>query len=240
MALTDTAVKNLKPQGKPFTRTDGLGLSLLVTPAGGKLWRFRYQFNGKANMLGLGQWPDISLNEVRERRNEARKLLAHGVDPSEARKAEKATRKAEAANSFEAVTLEWFTKWSADKADTYAPKVISALKTYAFPWIGARPIAEITAPEVLAVLRRIEERGFIERARRVKIDISQVMRYAIATGRRVERDPCPDLKGAMQTRTAQHMAALTKPADVATLLRAIDDYQTTPHASIVTCAALKP
>jgi len=239
MPLTETAIKNLKPGVKMYRVADEKGLCLEITPSGGKLWRYRYRHGDKAKMLALGKYPEITLKEARERRDEARKLLAHDVDPSEARKAKKAARSAETVNSFEAVALEWFAKWSADKAATYAPKVISALKTYAFPWIGAKPVAEITAPEVLAVLRRIEERGFIERARRVKVDISQVMRYAIATGRRVERDPCPDLKGALQTRTAQHMATLTKPADVAVLLRAIDGYRATPHASIVTCAALK-
>ena len=239
MPLTETAIKNAKPKEKDYRLADEKGLFVLVTTAGGKLWRLKYRFEGKQKLLALGKWPEITLKEARERRDEARKLLAYGIDPSEERKAEKAAREAEAVNNFEAVAREWFAKWSADKSATYAPKVISALEIYVFPWIGALPIAGIDAPTVLAVLRRIEERGYIERARRVKGDISQVMRYAIAIGRRIERDPCPDLKGALQTRQARHMATLTKPAEVAALLRAIDGYQATPHASVITCAALK-
>ena len=239
MPLTETVIKNAKPREKDYKLSDEKGMYLLVTKTGGKLWRLAYRFGGKQKLLAMGRWPEISLKEARERRDEARKLLAHGIDPSQARKDERAAREAETMSSFEAVALEWFAKWSVDKAPTYAPKVISALKAHVFPWIGTRPIADINAPEILAVLQRIEERGFIERARRVKVDISQVMRYAIATGRRVDRDPCPDLKGALQTRQTRHMATLTKPAEVAALLRTIDGYQATPHASSVTCAALK-
>ena len=239
MPLTDTAVKNLKPGGKMYRVADGKGLCVEVTPSGGRLWRYRYRFDAKANMLALGKYPEITLKEARERRDAARKLLAHGIDPSEARREERAAQEAATINTFEAVAREWLGTWAADKAKSHSRNVKSRLENYAFPLIGARPVAEINVPEVLAVLRRLESMGFAESAHRVKTVISQVMRYAIATGRRIERDPCLDLKGALQTRPPKHMATLTRPADVAALLRAIEGYQTTPHASAITCAALK-
>ncbi|MCL2790768.1 MAG: integrase arm-type DNA-binding domain-containing protein, partial [Desulfobulbus sp.] len=238
MGLTDTTVRNLKPQAKPFTKTDGLGLSLLVTPSGGKLWRFRYRFNGKANMLGLGQWPEITLKEARERLVEARKLLAHGVDPSEARKAGKAAEEMKKATTVETVGREWFDQWRQGKAENHAHDVIARLDNYVFPQIGTRPIAEINPPEVMRLLQWIQGLGYIEAAYRVKSVISQVMRYAIVTGR-AERDPCQDLKGALQTPQVSHMPTKTDPAEVAKLLRDIDSYGSWLKTSIVTRAALK-
>ena len=239
MSLTDTAVKNAKPKAKEYKLTDERAMHLLVKPSGGKLWRLAYRFEGKQKLLAMGQYPEIGLKQARERRDEARKLLANGIDPSQARKEEKAAKGEASTNNFEAVAREWFASWAADKAESHSRNVKSRLENYVFPLIGARPVAEINAPEVLAVLRRLETMGFAESAHRVKTVISQVMRYAIATGKRIERDPCPDLKGALQTRPPRHMPTLTKPTDVAALLRAIDGYQATPHASIITCAALK-
>ncbi|MDR3158748.1 MAG: integrase arm-type DNA-binding domain-containing protein [Zoogloeaceae bacterium] len=226
--LTDTAIKNAKPAEKPSKLADEKGLYLLVNPSGGKLWRMKYRFEGKEKLLSFGAYPDVSLKEARERRDEARKLLANGADPGAARKAQKTARLERAANSFETVAREWFEQWKADKAEGHARTAIARLEQNVFPYMGGSVIADIKAPEVLAVLRRIEERGIIETAHRVKTVISQVMRYAIATGRREERDPCPDLKGALQVYRGKNMAAITDPVRVGALLRAIADYKGTP------------
>lgn len=238
MPLTETAIKALKPRTKIYRVADSKGLCLEITPSGGKLWRYRYRHDDKAKMLALGKYPEISLKEARERRDEARKQLAHGIDPSGARKEERAVEEARRATTVEAVAREWIETWRAGKAESHVRNVIARLENYVFPQIGAQPIAEVGAPEALRLLQRIQDMGFVENAHRVKSILSQVMRYAIVTGR-AERDPCQDLKGALQSPQTTHMAALTKPADVAGLLKAIDSYQATSHASSVTCAALK-
>jgi integrase len=171
----------------------------------------------------MGVYPQVTLAEARERRNEARKLLANGVDPGAARKAQKRARQELAVNSFEAVAREWFDVWRADKAESHSGKVIARLEKDVFPWLGGRPVAEIKAPEVLSVLRRIESRGVIDTARRAKEHISMILRYAIATGR-AERDPCPDLRGALARPASRHMAAITDPVKAGELLRAIAGY----------------
>jgi integrase len=166
------------------------------------------------------------LTDARARRDEARKLLSNGVDPSEVKKAQKAAGKERAANSFETVAREWFEKWRADKAESHSSKVIARLGKDVFPWLGGEPVASITAPMVLSVLRRIESRGVIDTAHRAKEHISMVMRYAVATGR-AERDPCPDLRGALAHLTHKHMAAITDPLEVGKLLRAIEGFKGT-------------
>jgi integrase len=225
MPLTDTAIRNAKAEGKPRKLADEKGLFLLVTPkeSGGKWWRLKYRFGGKEKLLSLGVYPDVSLKAARERRDEARRLLAEGIDPGEHRKATKAMKVERAANSFEAVAREWFAKYSPTWAAGHADKIIRRLERDVFPWIGGRAIAEITAPELLAVLRRIEERGAVETAHRAKQNVGQVFRYAIATGR-AERDPSADLRGALTPWKPQHYPALTDPKDIAPLLRAIDGF----------------
>jgi hypothetical protein len=193
MKLTDVNIKKAKPGEKTRKLSDGGGLFVQIEPTGGKLWRYSYRFEGKQKTLHIGRYPDVSLQEARELHQAARKRLAQGIDPSAAKKAQKAAGKERAANSFEVVAREWFATWKEDKAECHYKKVIGRLKKDAFPYIGGKPVAEITAPEVLSVCRRIEERGVYETARRVKENISQVMRYAIATGR-ADRDPCPDLR----------------------------------------------
>ncbi len=224
MALTDTAAKNAKPGAKPVKLSDEKGLFLLVTPAGGKWWRLKYRFGGKEKLLSLGTYPEVSLKEAREKRDVARKLLAAGVDPSENRKATKAAKVERAGNSFEAIAREWYAKNSATWTENHGGRIIKRLERDVFPWLGGRPIADITAPELLKVLRRIEERGAVETAHRAHQNCGQVFRYAIATGR-AERDPSPDLKGALPPVKQTHHAAITEPKAIAALLRAIDDYQ---------------
>jgi integrase len=232
MALSDTAIRRLKPSGKPIKQADEKGLFLLVTPSGGKWWRLKYRFSGKERSLSFGTYPDVSLKEARERRDAARKLLAGGVDPSEHRKDERAAKIKRAANSFEAVAREWFAKRSPKWAASHADKIIARLENDIFPWLGEKSIAEITAPMVLACLRRIESRGALDTAHRALQNCGQVFRYAVATGR-AERDPCGDLKGALPPAKAGHFAALTDPDKVAELLRAIDDVNAT---FVVKCA----
>ncbi|MDR0233595.1 MAG: integrase arm-type DNA-binding domain-containing protein, partial [Zoogloeaceae bacterium] len=224
MALSDAAIRGAKPKNKPYKMYDEKGLYLEVSPAGGKLWRLKYRFAEREKLLALGKYPDVGLKEARERRDDARKLLANGQDPCEVKKAQKAAQETARANSFEAVAREWFGRWRMDKAESHATKVIARLEKDVFPWMGKTPVSGITAPLVLSVLRRIESRGVIETAHRVKESISMVMRYAIATGR-AERDPCPDLKGALATARAKHFPAITNPDEVGELMRKIAGYK---------------
>jgi integrase len=234
MSLTDTAIKNAKPGDKAARLFDGGGLYLEVSPAGGKWWRLKYRYSGKEKRLSLGVYPDVSLKDARQRRDDARKLLANDIDPSVNRKAIKATKSDMAANSFEVVGREWFTNKSPGWAASNADKIKLRLENDAYPWLGIRPIAEITAPELLKVLRRIEGRGAVESAHRMRNYCGQIFRYAIATGR-AERDPSADLRGALATAVTEHRSAITSPLAAAALLRAIDGYQ----GALVTKCALR-
>ncbi len=232
MALTDTAVKNAKPTDKPRKLFDERGLFLLVAPAGGKWWRLKYRFDGKEKRLSLGVYPDVNLKDARNRRDAARKLLADGIDPSENRKAQKAAKQDRAANSFEVVAREWYAKQAPTWAPSHGDKIIRRLERDVFPWLGARPIADVLARDLLPVLRRIESRGAPETARRALSNCGQVFRYAVATGR-AERDPSGDLRGALTPAKSKHFAAITEPKQAAELLRTLDGYQGT---LTVTCA----
>ena len=230
--LTDTAIRKAKPADKPQRMFDSGGLYLEVSPAGGKLWRWKYRLNGKEKRLAIGIYPDTGLAEARGKRDAARKLLAAGIDPSEQRKAEKAAGEERAANSFEVIAREWMGRqtW----VDDYRVKLESRMANDVFPYIGRRPVAELSAPEFLQVGRRIEERGAVESAHRALQVCGQVMRYAIATGR-AERNPIADLRGALASPRVQHHAAITDPRELGGLLRAIEGYLGDP----TTRAALK-
>lgn len=232
MPLSDTAIRNVKPADKPLRMFDGGGMYLEVSPAGGKLWRLKYRFDGKEKRLALGTYPEISLSIARERREDARKLLALGIDPSVHRKIERAAKEERAANSFEIIAREWFAKHSPNWAKSHADKIIQRLEKDVFPWLGGRPIAEINAPEVLTVLRRIEARGALDTAHRAHQNCGQVFRYAVATGR-AERDPSGDLRGAIPPAKHENFAAITDPIAVGELLRAIDGFRGT---FVVQCA----
>lgn len=203
MSLSDAKVRNAKPRQKPYKIADGDGLFLFITPVGGKYWRLKYFFGGKEKLLALGVYPEITLADARERCGQARKALATGIDPGEAKKEAKRANMLKGANSFEVVAREWFEKrrpgWAPSSADT----MLDRLERHAFPKLGPRPIAEITAPEVLAVLRAVENRGTVHTARRVMQLCGQVFMYAIATGR-AERNPVPDLRGALGTTVVKH------------------------------------
>jgi integrase len=224
--LTDTAIRNAKPETKPRKLFDERGLYLLITPHGGKWWRFKYRFAGKEKLLSLGAYPDVRLRLAREKRDEARRLVADNVDPSAQRQAAKAALIAverHEHDSFEVVAREWFQKFSPNWVPTHAETVIRRLEANLFQPIGNRPIAEITSVELLEVLRRIEARGAVSTAHRIKQICGQVFRYAIATGR-ASRDPSADLRGALAPERERHFGALTKPADVAALVCALNGY----------------
>lgn len=234
MALTDVAIRNAKPAEKPVKMTDGGGLYLLLNPNGSRWWRLDYRFGGKRKTLSMGVYPEVGLKDARERRDAARKLLANDIDPGENRKAAKAAKVEQVTNSFEVVAREWFGKNRDTWAPSHADKIIARLENDVFPWLGSRPVADINAPDVLEVLRRIEGRGTLDTAHRAKGNISQVMRYAIATGRAL-RDPCPDLRGALPPARESNFPAITDPKAVAELLRAIDAFKGT---FVVRCALL--
>lgn len=223
--ITDTAIRAAKPAEKPYKLSDERGLYLLINAAG-KYWRLDYRFGAKRKTLALGVYPDVSLRLARERRDEARQLLADGVDPGENKKAVKAAKQERASNSFEVIAREWFDRMSVRWVDSHGGRIIRRLERDVFPWIGDRPIAELTAPELLAVVRRIEGRGAIETAHRALQNCGQVLRYAVATGR-AERDPTGDLRGALPPVKGKHFAAVTDPAQVAELLRSLDGYKGT-------------
>lgn len=223
MALTDAGIRKAKPTDKPQKLADGGGLYLLLNASGSKWWRFKYRFEGKEKLLSLGTYPETSLADARARRDTARKQLQAGINPSVHRKAEKAAGVERAANSFAVIAEEWLAKQSGKMAAATFEKARWTFDTLVNPWIGSRPIAEIDAPEMLKLLQRIEERGAHETAHRTKQRCGQIFRYAIATGR-AKHDPTADLKGALTPVAVQHRAAITDPAKVGDLLRAIDGY----------------
>ena len=233
---TDVTVRNIKPIDATLRLSDGDGLYMLVRPNGAKWWRLDYSIGGKRKTLSIGVYPDTGLKAARDKADEARQFVAAGTDPSDVRKANKAqqakAREADrriadglpAVDSFEEVGREWFAKFSGEWAPSHADKIIRRLERDIFPWVGKRPIANINPPELLSVLRRIEERGAVETAHRAHQNCGQIFRYAIATGR-AERDPSPDLRGALPAVKQTHHAAITDPRAIGELLRAIDGYQ---------------
>ncbi|BCA66013.1 tyrosine-type recombinase/integrase [Fluviibacter phosphoraccumulans] len=223
MALTDRTIRAAKPAEKQYKLSDAGGLYLLVTPAGGKLFRFKYRFDSKEKMLAIGIYPDIGLAEARERHAEARKLLARGVDPSAEKKHQKNERKERAENSFKVVALEWYERQKPSWTEKHAAKILARLENDVFKMLGAVPVADVDAPAVLKVLRKIEERQAFYYASRVRQTIGQVMRYAVATGR-TRYDPVPALKDALTTHVEKHMAAVTDPKRVGELLKKFDDF----------------
>ncbi len=244
MKLSDAAIRSAKPAATPYKLTDGLGMYLLIHPAGGKLWRLDYRFDGKRKTLAMGSYPDISLKQARGYRDEARNLIANGTDPAELKKSKKDTvtqaREVESAKaerermmkagealpgSFRHIGEEWASKFMADKVESHRARVIRRLEKEVYPYIGNLSVLEVTAPVILEVLRRIEARGIIETARRTKQNIGQILRYAIATGHPAI-DYTPALSGALTPMPPdKHHAAPTEPAQAAELLRVISTYR---------------
>jgi integrase len=234
MALTDAAIRKAKSTEKTQRLFDGGGLYLEVSPAGGKWWRLKYRYGGKEKRLSLGTYPDTGLADAREKRAAARRLLAAGVDPGEQRKAMKTAGEERAANSFAVVAAEWLALQKSRMAIATLEKAQWTFDELLNPWIGNRPIAEIEAPELLKLLRRIEDRGAHETAHRTKQRAGQVFRYDLATSR-AKHDPTADLRGALAPVVSTSRAAITDPVKVGDLLRAIDTYQ----GSLVTKCALR-
>lgn len=238
MPLTDPKVRNLKagikPDGtltsKSYKVTDERGLYLEVTPKGGKRWRFKYRFENKEKLLSVGVYPDISLKQARERRDELRKQVADGIDPSESRKAKKLAKAG--MESFEFVAREWHSKHKRNWSESHASRTLTRLQNDVFPWLGKKNIAEIKPPELLQVLRRVENRGALETAHRIHQVCGQVFRYAVATGR-AERDSAADLKGALPPAKPKHHASILDPQQIGELLRAINGYS---GAFVTSCA----
>lgn len=227
MSLTATKVKSLKPEKTQKKHFDSKGLFLLVTPKGGKWWRFKYRFNGKEGLISLGTYPEVSLAEAREQRDEARKLVRKGVNPSAFRKQQKMKALFAANNSFESIAREWLNKQEGFWADSTSQKANRRLEIFIFPWLGSRPISEISPMDLLAAFRRIEEQGKIETAHRVKALCSNVFRYGVVTGR-CERDPTADLGAhALKPKKVTHRATITDERQIGELLRAIDGYSGT-------------
>ena len=236
MALTATFIKNVKPAGSPAgeKHTDGQGLYLLVK-TGGKYWRMNYRFAGKQKTLALGVYPEISLAKARQRRDKAREQLADGIDPSTAKAEERQAKAGLAANTFEIVALDWLEKTKAKRKEITQEKVKTWLEKDTFPFIGKMPVSTIGPRDVLdKVVRKLEARGAIDTAHRVKQLCGQVLRYAVVTGL-AERDVTADLRDALVTKTEKHFAAITEPKKVGELMRSIFGYTGHP----CTLAALK-
>lgn len=229
MWLHDKTIRNTRPGPKLQKLSDGDGLYLFVQPSGAKWWRFRYVFNDREKMLSVGVYPRITLAEARSRREELRKQIAKGIDPSAERKAQKRSR----ATTFEAIAREWWEKRRHTWSEEYAKVVITRFEQGVFPLIGSNPINALVAADFLDCLQRLEKRGVIETAHKVQGKCSEVMRYAVAT-RRADRDPVIDLKGALTPVKRKHYASITYPSEVGALLRTIDGYK--GKSTIVHCA----
>lgn len=231
--LTEKAIQAAKAAEKPTKLFDGGGLYLLVNPQGSRLWRLKYRIHGKEKLLAVGVYPDVSLKRAREKRDEARRLLADGVDPNAQRRAEKLA----AADTFEAIAREWLELQRKKLSPTTYAKALWIFETLLFPSIGSQPIRKLTAADVLAVVRRIEARGKHETAHRAKQRCGQVIRFAISTGR-ADRDPTSDLRGALAPVVRTNRPAITEPAQIGQLLSAIDSYA--GHASTAFALKLAP
>jgi integrase len=229
--LSEIKVRSAKSKESEYKLFDGGGLFLLVTPSGGKLWHFKYRFDKKEKKLTFGTYPEVNLLDARRRRDDARRLLANNVDPGAVRKAQKQA-KVEETETVEVIAREWHDKFKSKWTEGYANKLMRHMELDVFPWIGTRPIKEIKAPELLTVLRRVESRGVLDSAHRIREICSMFFRYAVSTGR-AERNPAQDLIGTLTPVKGKHLAAITEPKKVGALLRAIDGYK---GSFVVQCA----
>jgi integrase len=230
MSLTNLKIKQAVAQDKAYKLSDSKGLYLFITTQAQKYWRMDYRFGGKRKTLAFGVYPETTLADARRKCEDARQQIQNDIDPADVKRAKKIAKTQSQENSFKALALEWFAiktpHWSSD----HIYRVDSILNKELFPHVGNRPVGEITAPDLLACLRRVESRGAIETAHRVKQVAGQVFRYAVASGK-AERDPSADLKDALATPIKSHFAAITDPKEVGTLLIALDDYQGTPEVA---------
>ncbi|HBX4909511.1 TPA: tyrosine-type recombinase/integrase [Klebsiella variicola subsp. variicola] len=232
MPLNDMQIRRAKPEAKAYTLGDGQGLSLLIEPNGSKSWRFRYRYAGKPKMISLGVYPTITLADARSRRDNARKLVAEGKNPSEVRKEQKIALQTESESAFEKIATEWHQMKSAKWSAGYASDIMEAFQNDIFPYVGTRPIGEIKPLELLNVLRKIEKRGALEKMRKVRQRCSEVFRYAIATGR-AEFNPAADLSSALEVHQSNHFPFL-KADEIPDFLRALDGYTGSKIVQIAT------
>ena len=223
-----------RPGEKPYKLTDGDGMYLLVDTKGGRYWRLDYRFAEKRKTIALGPYPDVSLEEARKAREAARKVIREGRDPGEQRKVSRLTKEHRETTSFEGVAREWHREFSPAWTEHTRNRNIRILELNAFPWIGERPIAELTAPELLACIRRVKDRGLMDSAHRLREVAGQVFRFGIQTGR-CERDVAGDLRGAIPPKGKKNFPAITQPKEFGKLLRAIWSYKGLFH----TCCAFK-
>lgn len=222
MSLSEVKARNAKPRSKPYKIADGEGLFLLVTPAGGKYWRLRYFFGGKEKLLALGVYPEVSLSDARDRRQAARKLIAAGNDPAQEKKESKRQVQLRSTNSFEVVAKEWLETQRNAWSDRHYQTTRWQIETYVLPRIGHRPIAEISALEVLDMLRALEARSLLDTTRKMKQVTGRVFMFAVVTGR-AERNPVPDLQGALKTPVVKHRSYL-KETDLPDYLLKLERY----------------
>lgn len=235
MPLTDTAIRKAKAKEKPYKLSDSGGLYLYVTPAGGRSWRWKYYVEGREKLMTLGNYPDVSLAEARERRDQARKVKSNGQDPMAERKLAQQLRRVAAANSFEAVAKAWLEQWRPNKSPRHVEYVQRRLEADVFPEIGARPVSEIQAPELVAMVKKISDRGAVDIAKRAYQTCSQVFRYAVAHGL-AQRNPAADVKpgDVLPARRQEHYSRVDS-RELPALLRHIEAYQ----GSVTTRLAMK-
>lgn len=235
MALTDIAIKSIKPRESAFKVTDSRGLQLHVTSLGSKLWRLAYRFDGKQKLMALGSYPDVSLAQARDKADLARKLLATGTDPMAARKSDKIARRLAVEDTFTAVAKKWWESWKAARSDSHTVYVWRRLEADVFPAIGLRPVAEIEAPELVAMMKAIEKRGALDIAKRALQTCSQIFRYAIAHGV-AKRNPAVEIRPSdvLASRKKQNYARVEN-KDLPELLRKIEVY----NGNTVTRVAIK-
>jgi integrase len=230
MAITNTKLLALKPRAAIYRVADSNGLCIEVTPSGARLWRYRYRHNGKPSMLGLGTYPQTTLRQARRKRDDARDILATGVNPADARRTDVLAQRTSADNTFESVGREWIAKMQGRWTAHHSADVLRSMEQEAFPAIGHRPVAELESPEIMDCLRAIEARDAIEVAHRTAQRIASVCRHAVLTGR-AKYNPAADLRGALKTRKVQHMTALPID-DVPAFLDKLDTYDGRPETAL--------
>ena len=235
MALTDTALRSSKPRETLYKLSDGRGLQCHVTTQGSKLWRWAYRFDGKQKIMALGSYPDVSLAQARDRSDQARKLLATGIDPMAQRKATKIARRLAVEDTFAAIAKKWWESWKAARSESHTVYVWRRLEADVFPAIGSRPIADIEVPELVLMMKKIEERGALDIAKRALQTCSQIFRYAIAHGV-AKRNPAAEIRPSdvLASRKKEHYARVDA-KELPQLLRKIEVY----NGSTITRTAIK-
>ena len=237
MPLSDLKLKKSKPKDKPYKISDEEGLYIFISPSGGKLWRMNYRFNNKQKTLSMGKYPLISLKQARMLRDEAKDLLAHGIDPSEHKRTEQLVIIEKTENTFENIAREWYKKNTPLWVERNQKKILSSLERNVFPVIGNMPIKELKAPDLMVIVNKLELQGTNYTAKRAIQYCGRIFRYAIQTAR-AEHDITADLRGAIAPHKQKHFASITEPAKVGELLRAIDSFD--GHFTIACALKLSP